>query len=704
MKKSVNKKTINKKDLNTKNTEKNKVSKLNVISAIIVAIIVVFALIGAGFFYFIYINAPEFNTDLLYKQESSNIYDSKGVLITTIGSEKRQIVEYKELPQVLIDAIIATEDARFYEHNGIDLPRYMIASYGYFTGQNAGGASTITMQVSKNSFTSTEAEGIEGIVRKFTDIYLSVFKIERDYSKEEILEFYVNAPYLGGGSYGVQMASKTYFGKNVSQLNLVEAAMIAGMFQAPGEYDPYVNPDKTNERKNEVVNLMLRHNFITETEANAALKVDIEDHLEKLKTKTNKYQGFIDTVVQEVIDRTGNNPYEVSMDIYSTMVRKKQDVINNFYNKHKFKDKKIQVGIGVIDNKTGAIIAVGAGRNKKSEMSLNYATQIKRHPGSTAKPLFDYGPGIEYKNWSTYTPFMDEPVRYTNGGIMQNYDYRYRGFLTLKECLVDSRNTCALQAFQAVSNHKINAFVTSLGITPEYLGNNKYIHEAHSIGAFTGVSPVQLAASYQAFGNGGYYTEPHSVTKVVYKNGAEEIEEKFNFEKKRVMKATTAYMISYILQGVTPPKVKVKGTQIATKTGTSTYDEARLRKLGLGREVIQDAWTVTFTKDYSVAIWLGYDKLTRSTYITNNRAREERKKIQAEINNKIHEKNTKFTRPSGLVFAQVVFGTNPPKLPSSSTPRSRIQTHLFIKGTQPTQRVKEVVVKETKKENEDSEE
>lgn len=661
---------------------KKKFGKLNILSAIILVFIAIFAFAGLGFMYFIYMNAPEFNTDLLYKQESSNIYDSQGKLITTIGTEKRQLVEYKDLPQVLIDAILATEDARFYEHNGIDVPRFMIASYGYFTGNNAGGASTITMQVSKNSFTSTEAEGIEGVVRKFTDIYLSIFKIERDYSKEEILEFYVNAPYLGGGAYGVEQASKTYFGKHVSDLNLVEAAMIAGMFQAPGEYDPYVNPDKTNARKNEVINLMLRHKFISEKEAEAALKVDIEKHLEKLKTKTNKYQGFIDTVVQEVIDRTGNNPYEVSMDIYSTMVRKKQDVINNFYKKHKFKDKKIQVGIGVIDNKTGAIIAVGAGRNKKTEMSLNYATQIKRHPGSTAKPLFDYGPGIEYKNWSTYTPFMDQPVKYTGGGVMQNYDYRYRGFLTLKECLVDSRNTCALQAFQAVSNHKINKFVTSLGITPEYLGKSKYIHEAHSIGAFTGVSPVQLAAAYQAFGNGGYYTEPHSVTKVVYKNGNEEIVEKFNFEKKRVMKATTAYMIAYILQGVTPPKVKVKGTQLATKTGTSTYAQSRLRKLGLNKEVIQDAWTVTFSKDYSVAIWLGYDKLTRKTYITNNRAREERKKIQAEINNKIHNKNTKFKWPGGLVWARVAVGTNPPKLA-----RSGGQLHLFIKGTQPTQKV-----------------
>ena len=666
------------KNKNNKIKEKRTVPVLNKICTIIVSFIVLFMLLGAGFFMYIYLDAPEFNTHLLYKQESSNIYDSKGNLIATIGTEKRQIVEYKELPQVLIDAIIATEDSRFFQHNGIDLPRFIKASYGYFKGTNAGGASTLTMQVSKNTFTSTEADGIAGIVRKFTDIYMSIFKIEKDYSKEEIIEFYVNSPYLGSGSYGVQMAAKTYFGKNVSNLNLVEAAMLAGMFQAPGEYDPYIHPEKTNARKNEVINLMLRHGYITEEEAHQAKLKDISKIIRKQTKTVNKYQGFIDTVVQEVIDRTGNNPYEVSMDIYSTMDKKKQDVINNFYKKHKFKDKKVQVGIGMIDNKTGAIVAVGAGRNKKSEMSLNYATQISRHPGSTAKPLFDYGPGIEYKNWSTYTPFIDKAVRYTGGGVMHNVDNRYQGFLTLEQCLVRSRNTCALQAFQAISNSKINKFVTSLGITPEYLGNTKYINEAHSIGGFTGVSPVQLAGAYQAFGNGGYYTEPHTIKKIIYKNSDEEITQEFNFEKKRVMKDTTAYMISYMLKKVTSYSVRVKGTDLSTKTGTSSYDSKTLRRLGLNTNVIQDAWTVTFSPDYAVAIWYGYDKLTKKTYNTSSHAWSERVKIQREIVNKVMKKNSRFKRPSGIVAARVAVGTNPPML-SSSGP-----VYLFKKGHQPT--------------------
>ena len=670
-----------------KKQTKKKNNKKNYLKITLLAILFLMCITFGGFVYYIYISAPEFKSNLLYRKESSNIYDSKGNLIATIGTERRQLVKYDELPQVLIDAIIATEDSRFFEHDGFDIPRFLKAGVGYIKGVDAGGASTLTMQLSKNTFTSTETKGFDGIVRKFTDIYMSIFKIEKDYSKEEIIEFYVNAPYLGAGSYGVEQASKTYFNKDVTNLNLVEAATIAGMFQAPGEYDPYINPQKTTKRKNEVIDLMLRHGYITETEANQAKKINVENIVKKVNKNVNKYQEYIDTVIQEVIDRTGDNPYEVSMDIYTTLVSDKQDVIEDFYNNWKFKDNKVQVGIGVIDNNTGSIIAVGAGRNKNSAMSLNYATQIKRHPGSTAKPLFDYGPGIEYKNWSTYTPFIDKPVKYTGGGTMRNVDGKYQGFLTLEQCLVRSRNTCALQAFQQLSNSKIDKFVTSLGITPEYLGSSRFINEAHSIGGFTGVSPVQLADAYSAFGNGGYYTEAHTINKIVYKNGNEDDVIDFNFEKKKVMKDTTAYMISQMLKKVTSSSIKVEGSEISTKTGTSSYDPNTLKKLKLSNKVIQDAWTVTFSKDYSIAIWYGYDNLTKKTYNTSSHAWSERTKIQKAIVTKIMEKNSTFNIPSGIVKARVVVGTNPPKLPNSSTPSSKIQTHLFVKGTEPTSTV-----------------
>jgi len=635
---------------NKKNNKKNKKikkSKIIILSIIILCYLLLLSMIG--FFVYVYVNAPEFNKELLYKLESSNIYDSENNLIATIGTEKRQIISYKEISNILIDAIIATEDSRFFEHKGFDLPRFIKASMGQIKGENAGGASTLQMQLSKNTFTSTESKGIKGIIRKITDIYISVFKIDKEYSKKEIIEFYVNSPYLGSGAYGVEQASQTYFGKNASDLNLVESAMIAGLFQAPSKYDPFLNPENANKRKNEVIDLMLRHGYISIDEAINAKKSDITNYL-ITNTSINPYQGFIDTVVQEVIDRTGNNPYEVSMDIYSTMIKSKQDVINNFYNTYKYKDDKVEIGVGVIDNNTGAIIAVGAGRNKNSELSFNYATQINRHPGSTAKPIFDYGPGIEYNNWSTATIFEDKPVSYTKGGVMNNVDGKYQGILSLEQCLVRSRNTCALQAFKRINNSKINDFATSLGITPEYLDpNSTNINEAHSIGAFNGVSPIQLAGAYAAFGNGGIYNEPHSYTKIIYKTEYGFIEEDLKYASHRAMKETTAYLISYMLKSATNYKSRMKNTEIATKTGTSSYDEKALKSVGLTKSVIQDSWTVTYTSDYSIAIWYGYDELSNKYYNTTSHAMSERYNIQSPIVKGIMIEGAKFERPSGIV-------------------------------------------------------
>ncbi len=615
----------------------------------IISILLLSILFFIGFSFYIYISAPSFNSNLLYKNESSNIYDSDNVLIATIGNEKRQLVSYDDLPNVLVDAIIATEDSRFFEHKGFDVPRFAVASIGQLRGKDAGGASTLEMQISKNIYTSTEADGFKGIIRKFTDIYISVFKINKKYSKEQIIEFYINTPYLGSGSYGVEQASLTYFGKHAKDLSLVEAATIAGLFQAPSKYDPNINIEETNKRKNTVIDLMLRHGYIDFNTAIIAKQINVKNLLIE-NNNINPYQGFVDTVVEEIINRTGDNPYEVSMNIYSTMNRNRQDTINNFYNSYSFKDDLIEVGIGAIDNSNGEIVAVGAGRNKTSELTFNYATQIKRHPGSTAKPLFDYGPGIEYNNWTTATIFQDKPIKYTYGGYMKNIDGKYQGSLSLQLCLVRSRNTCALQAFKRVNNSNINTFVTSLGITPEYLDlDSNYINEAHSIGGFTGVSPITLAAAYSAFGNGGTYNEPHSIRKIVYKYNNDEVEEEITYDSHRAMKETTAYLMSYMLKDVTSSQSKMYNTDMATKTGTSSYDEEMLKSLGLSEKIIQDSWTVTFTSDYSIAIWLGYDQLYTDYNITNNQSFTERVNIQSEIVKGIMNEGAKFNRPNGII-------------------------------------------------------
>ena len=574
----------------------------------LLVLIVFFALCvfvaGVGFCYYIVNSAPEFTAEKMFEKEATRVFDSKGTLIATLGSEVREKISYEEIPQVLIDAIIATEDSRFFQHNGFDAPRFLKASIQQVLGRGGGGASTLTMQLSKLAFTSTEAHGIEGIIRKFTDIYMSVFKMEKYFTKYEILEYYVNTPCMGGNIYGVQQASKYYFNKDAKDLNLVEAAMIAGLFQSPNGYNPYNNPIDGNARKNTVLYLMKRHGYITEEEYKAGVSVEIKTLLKGGTTSTNEYQGFIDTVVQEVEDLTGNNPYNVPMLVYTTMDMSKQDVINNFYKKHKFRDSKIQVGVGVVDAKTGALVAVGAGRNKTGAMTLNVATfanQIKRQPGSTIKPIIDYGPAIEYENLSTYGPFVDDKTPY-GGGYMKNFGKITKKVRTTKDCLSHSVNTCALQAFGMTTNEQKVEFMTSLGLDP---GKNvTVLPQSYSIGAFNGTTPVEIAGAFAAFASGGYYTKPYTVTKIVYSENDEVYEP--TITRTRVMKAQTAYMIANILQAATPGTVSVSGTQVATKTGTTSYDSSQLRKYGLSSSIIPDSWISSFSPDYAISIWIGY--------------------------------------------------------------------------------------------------
>ena len=659
----------------------------------LVVLFVFFALMlfvaGVGFCYYIVKSAPEFDVDKMFEKEATRIYDSSGNLFATLGTEQRQKVTYDELPEVLVDAIIATEDSRFFQHNGFDAPRFLKASISQILGKGGGGASTLTMQLSKLAFTSTEASGIEGIIRKFTDIYMSVFKMEKYFTKEEIIEYYVNTPCLGGSIYGVKQASQYYFGKDIADLNLVEAAQIAGMFQSPNGYNPYNNPNDANERKNTVLYLMKRHGYITEDEYEAGKAIAIKDLLnEGGNSTTNEYQGFIDTVVQEVIDRTGNNPYDVPMDIYTTMVTKKQDVINNFYKTYKFKNAKIEVGVGMINNKTGAIMAVGAGRDKSKAMTLNVATfsgQTKRMPGSTIKPILDYGPAFEYANMSTYGPFIDEKTKY-GSGYMRNFGGSYSGFKSMRDCLRKSINTCALQAFRLTSNDEKMEFATNLGMD---FGDVTYLPDSYAIGAVNLVSPVDLAAAYAAFGNGGYYTEPHSFTRLVYRETEEEYV--LNLERKRVMKPQTAYLITSVLVGATSSQTHVSGTQIATKTGTTSYDSKLLKKWGLNSSSIPDSWTSSYSPDYAIAIWYGYtDGLNQETVknkwvLKNGHASSERLKIQAALCNKLYEKNSSFKSPGGISSAKVELETIPAQSPSAFTPSNLSGSFLFISGTEPSE-------------------
>ena len=697
MKKIEKKKNTKSNETMVKVKKKKKVKKVLKIILNIFLLLLLIGLIG-GIIFAIYIvtHAPDFNPENLYSTESSILYDRNGNQAGKLGVEKRKNVNYNDLPQVLIDAIIATEDSRFMQHNGFDLPRFLKASAGQvvnkITGHgNAGGGSTLTMQVSKNNYTSVEDSGFEGIVRKFTDIYISIFKLEKNYSKEEIIEFYVNIPFLGNNAYGVEQACQTYFGKSVSDINLSEASLIAGLFQAPTSYNPYQHPKQAEERRNTVLYLMQRHGYITKEEADDARSIPVESLLRESNPEgsSNEYQSYIDVVVKEVEEKTGLSPYTTGMKIYTNLDPDKQKTLNDIMNGKtwKWKDDKVQAGIAIVDVNTGALVATGGGRNQKGERQYNYATDITRQIGSCAKPLFDYGPAFEYTNAGLASQVYDGPHSYSSGVAIKNADGGYKGTLTYKYALAASRNIPALRVFQSVDNSKIKEFVTKLGIKPE-IDSNGGLHEAHALGAFSGSNPKDMAAAYAAFANGGYYTEPYTVNKIEYIDSDKTVSLKN--KRSKAMSDSTAYMITdalvYAVSGYGNIGGSVSGVQLAAKTGTSMFDSEARRKYGYPSSANMDMWVTGYTPEYAVSLWYGYTKAEKGYYLGND-GYSARGKLFRQVISSISDRSgtKKFTVPSSVVKVTVEKETSPLMLPSANTPNNMKVTEYFKKGTQPTE-------------------
>ena len=694
-----------KKEKNPKKSAKKKKRK-KIFKWILISLIILFVLIMIAasifvglFFKQIADEAPEFDPHKLDFQESSVFYFANGDVITKVGAEKREKITYDQLPEVLINAIVATEDSRYFVHNGFDLPRFLKASAQQVLGKlgigsgGGGGASTLTMQVSKNNYTSTESEGWEGIKRKFTDIYMAIFQLEKTYTKEQILEFYINDNYLGGGSYGVEQASLTYFGKHAKDLNLSEAAMIAGLFQSPGGYDPYLFPDACESRRKTVLYLMERHGYITSEERAIANKMTVQKLLNHSRESTeesdinNDYMGFINTVIAEIQTDTGLDPYSTPMKIYTTLNKEKQDEINKILTgeTYNWKNPAVDMGAALVDTHTGEILAVSTGRhNMYKAKVLNYAT-IKHQIGSTSKPLFDYGPAIEYLNWGTGEPIVDEKYSYTNGGNVNNWDLKYMGKMTITDALRMSRNIPAIKTFQKVPSSEIQRFVTNLNMHPE-----AGMHEAHAIGGYAGESPIDMAAAYAAFANGGYYITPHSYTKIELRDTGEVIEKKV--EKSRAMSEETAYMVMSMLQETKTYALgnysNISGVTFGAKTGTTNYPDSAFSLYNLPSGSVNDLWVVGTSPTYALSVWYGYDSIkpenVEAGYINRYNTIEHTRLFQT-LGKVLFEQGTGFTRPNGVVEVSVEKETYPVLLPSPNTPADMITTALYKKGTEPTE-------------------
>jgi len=682
----------------TKKVTKEKKKLWKTILSIFLAISIVVISLCLVFALYIVVSSPDFKKDELYQTEPTILYDKYGEEFARVGAEDSTIVTYDELPDVLVDALVATEDSRFFQHNGLDLFRFLKASVLQLAGSSdAGGASTLSMQVIKNTYTKKgEAENsIDSFIRKFRDIYMSVFKLEANYTKEEIIEFYLNSQWFANsgsvntsGIEGVERASQYYFGKSVKDINLAEASLMAGMFQNPYRYNPYRNPEGCRNRQTTVLKLLVRHGYITEEQKDAVLDIPISSMLVTQENKgitIESSQAFVDYVLNEVNEKLGINPRQVSLKIYTTYDPEVQNVLEQVENGKifKFPNEKVQESIAVTDTKDGSLVAISGGRNYVAQ-GTNRATVINQ-PGSTAKPLFDYAMYIEHISQSTYDMFLDEKTTYSNGASISNYDNDYEGLVSMRYALDDSRNIPALLAFKAVyalDPDIIKDFVHSVGI--DY---GSELYESAAIGGFDGVNPIELSAAYGAFARGGYYIEPYAYTKVV--NPTTDTEYNYNYTKVQVMEESTAYMINDILIDAYGGK-GVSGTTIAGKTGTTNLDSRTKKKYGLPGGALIDVWIVSYSPSYSISLWYGYDQIEKDAakktyYLTSSTGSSGRRKIMNGLATKIHKKNEKFKKPKTVTTAKVELETLPAQLCSAHTPSDMCVEEFFVRGTEPTE-------------------
>lgn len=644
---------------------------------------------GIGLFAYYASSAPELTEEDLLGTFSSELLDDQGVPFYTLGSENREFVKTEEIPQVLKDAIISIEDQRFYTHIGVDPVRLAGAVLANITdGFGSEGGSTLTQQLVKLSVFSHKKED-QTIKRKAQEAWLAL-KLERQLSKEQILSLYINKVYLSNNVYGMGTASEYYYGKNISELSLHEAALLAGMPQSPNNYNPYTNPEKAKKRRDRVLFMMVDHNVLSQEEADKTIALPITEGLVDHSGEEQDnlvFDAYLKQVLKEVKEKTGLDPFTSGLTIHTNIdmdAQKRMFDILNSEDYIAFPDERIQAGMSMVDVQTGQVKALGGGRNQDVQLGTNRATELDRSIGSVMKPLSVYAPAMEYLQYSTYEQVVDEPYQYPNGDALTNYDRQYKGQLSIREALVDSRNIPAVKTLKEVGLDQSEEFLSKLGITD--LNGGKGLLWSNAIGGE--VSPMNLSAAYAAFGNNGKYTEPYTVSKIIT---VDDQEINLKPTASQAMSEATAYMMTDILIDVAKSNAKhvgISGLTQAGKTGTTNYTSKQRKEHNIPDGGVPDSWYSGYTTNYSLSVWVGYDKqFEKDSWLSFDNGkrilpRQIYQKMMAYASESVE--NTDWVRPSNVVEVAVEKGTDPAMLPGPNTPNNAIVTELFVKGTEPT--------------------
>lgn len=585
---------------------------ISFLSLVIAAIV-----LGGGVFFYYVSKAPSLSESKLVATTSSKIYDNKNQLIADLGSERRVNAQANDIPTDLVKAIVSIEDHRFFDHRGIDTIRILGAFLRNLQSNSLQGGSTLTQQLIKLTYFSTSTSD-QTISRKAQEAWLAI-QLEQKATKQEILTYYINKVYMSNGNYGMQTAAQNYYGKDLNNLSLPQLALLAGMPQAPNQYDPYSHPEAAQDRRNLVLSEMKNQGYISAEQYEKAVNTPITDGLQSLKSASN-YPAYMDNYLKEVINQveeeTGYNLLTTGMDVYTNVDQEAQKHLWDIYNTDEYvayPDDELQVASTIVDVTNGKVIAQLGARHQSSNVSfgINQAVETNRDWGSSMKPITDYAPALEYGVYdSTATIVHDEPYNYPGTDIpVYNWDRGYFGNITLQYVLQQSRNVPAVETLNKVGLNRAKTFLNGLGI------DYPSLHYSNAISSNTtesdqkyGASSEKMAAAYAAFANGGTYYKPMYIHKVVFSDGSEK---EFSNVGTRAMKETTAYMMTDMMKTVltygTGRGAYLPWLPQAGKTGTSNYTDEEIEKyIKNTGYVAPDEMFVGYTRKYSMAVWTGY--------------------------------------------------------------------------------------------------
>lgn len=679
----------------SRKNQKPKPKKTRKILKNIILVLMIIILVGSfaalGTAYAWIKSAKPLNIDeLISLNQTTTIVDSKdNIIIKLHANENRTIVTLDKIPNQLQEAFIAIEDKRFEKHFGIDIYRMFGAIKADITsGSYAQGGSTITQQLIKKVYLSDQ----KVFKRKIIEIYYAI-QLERRFTKDQILEAYLNTIPLGDNVAGVKEAGLYYFGKELDQLTLAESAMIAGITNNPTLYSPTRKFENATKRKELILSEMLKQGRINQEQYDVAIKEEVK--LSKIESEVGTTY-FADMVIEDVLavlkEELGYSQEESQiklfnggMKIVATIDTDIQNSLEASFKKESSFPKSKEDANGtlqpeaaaiIIDHATGEVKAVMGGRSEKIRRGLNRATQSLRQPGSTIKPLAVYAPALD-NGYTVASVIDDSPISYGDYSP-DNYGGNFKGLVTVREAIQSSINVVAVKVVQDLGLSRSVDYLKRFGITSivtkaDENGNSDMGLGSLGLGGLTrGIRPIEMAAAYSVFPNKGIYNKPISFTKIYDKDGNLIYENKP--KKERVVSEQVAYLMADIMQGVvkggTGGRAAIPNMPTAGKTGTTTDNV--------------DAWFVGYTPYYTAAVWMGHDEPKNLGFTGGSYPASLWKDIMTSIHKDKPYKN--FEMPGGLVTVDICTesGKRPSELCALDQRGSTIKTEIFIKGTEPT--------------------